>query len=576
MSQSNGNENKGAIVPQNGANGHNALTKSEGNDHLFGQNFLVPINSEQAVILRQSPIWSRAVVWTIVGVTTASVIWAAVATIEQVVTAKGQLKPQDTVKEIQAPLNGVVEEVLVKDGDRVKKGQVLVSMDSESTKAELVSLTKVKQSLQQENKFYRTLMNQSLDPLQVQTEIIKLKLPPEVAALALNRTSLIVENQLYGIQLGESSAGSELSLDQVARLRAAKAELDSRAMAAQLEMEQLEKQLRQTQVQLADAKKQLTDDQKVLAEIQQRNTEARAEAQKALKIEEGILKNVEPLLEEGALAQLQVEKQKQAIAERRQRLTEQIANGTIEYDKQRQQIQDRTAEIARFEQEERRLELAIAQANAKLNNTVVLTEKEVRDKISQNKQRIADIDSQLTKIIVENDKKIAETDSEISRTNVTLKYQEIKAPVSGTVFDLKATTGYVPPPNQTEPLLKIVPDDQLVAEVDVTNEDIGFVRTGQKADIRIDSFPFSEFGDIKGEVIAIGSDALEPNEIHKYYRFPTKIKLDEQVLRSSGREIPLQSGMSVSVNIKVRENRTVLSLATELFTKKVESLKQVR
>jgi HlyD family secretion protein len=115
-----------------------------------------------------------------------------------------------------------------------------------------------------------------------------------------------------------------------------------------------------------------------------------------------------------------------------------------------------------------------------------------------------------------------------------------------------------------------------VAEVDVTNEDIGFVTTGQKADVRIDSFPFSEFGDIKGEVIRIGSDALPPDEINRFYRFPVKVKLDQQYLKIKDREIPLQSGMSVSVNIKVRENRTVLSLFTELFTNKVETLKQVR
>nr|WP_232826334.1 HlyD family secretion protein [Cyanothece sp. BG0011] len=112
--------------------------------------------------------------------------------------------------------------------------------------------------------------------------------------------------------------------------------------------------------------------------------------------------------------------------------------------------------------------------------------------------------------------------------------------------------------------------------MNITNQDIGFVRVGQKVDVRIDSFPFSEFGDIKGEVMSIGSDALEPDEIYQFYRFPAKVELDQQYLATADREIPLQSGMSVTANIKVRENRTVLSLITELFNKKVESLKQVR
>jgi HlyD family secretion protein len=128
-----------------------------------------------------------------------------------------------------------------------------------------------------------------------------------------------------------------------------------------------------------------------------------------------------------------------------------------------------------------------------------------------------------------------------------------------------------------EPMLKIVPEDHLIAEVNITNKDIGFVNKGQRADIRIDSFPYSEYGDIKGEVLSIGSDALPPDQFNQYYRFPTKIHLDQQFLQLKGGEkMPLQSGMGVTVNIKVNENRTVLSLFTELFTKKVDSIKGVR
>lgn len=97
-------------------------TTDSGNDPL-SSNALAPITSEHAVILRQSPSWSRGVVWTIIGVTTASIVWAAIAKIEQVVAAQGQLKPQAAVTEVHAPPVGgaIVEEVLVEDGDKVKK-----------------------------------------------------------------------------------------------------------------------------------------------------------------------------------------------------------------------------------------------------------------------------------------------------------------------------------------------------------------------------------------------------------------------------------------------------------------------
>ncbi|MDJ0578889.1 HlyD family efflux transporter periplasmic adaptor subunit [Crocosphaera sp.] len=555
-----------------------ALATTNQNNDSFSSNSLAPITSEHAVILRQSPSWSRGVVWTIIGVTTASLVWASIAKIEQVVAAQGQLKPQDPVQEVHVPPVGgaIVEKVLVEDGDKVKQGDVVIILDSEANTAELKSLQKVKASLQQENRFYRTLMNQSLDPSDVERAIIQLDLPIEVASLARHRAALIAENSLYQVELGNSTAGGVLTAEQLARLRASQAESDSRALAARLEMDQLEKQLRQAQVELADARTQLLDDRKVLAEIDQRNTNAIVEAERALEIEEDILKDIMPLVEEGGVARLQVERQRQTIAERRQQITEQRANGTIEHDRQKQQVQDRLKEIDRFTQEEKRLTIAISQAKAQLLNTVKVTEKDLRDKVSDNNERIADIDSQLNKTIVENNKRIAELTSQISRTEVNLKYQEIKAPVGGTVFDLNASPGYVPPPNQMEPLLRIVPDDNLIAEVNITNQDIGFVRVGQKVDVRIDSFPFSEFGDIKAEVISIGSDALEPDEIYQFYRFPATVALDDQYLKTADREISLKSGMSITANIQVRENRTVLSLITELFNKKVETLKQVR
>jgi hemolysin D len=531
---------------------------------------------EQTVILKQSPIWSRAIVWSIIGVTVFGIIWAAFAKIEQVVPAQGELKPQGKVKEIQAPVNGVVKEVFVEDGERVEKGQVLATLDSTASAAELKSYQKIRQSLLQENQFYKTLMDRSLDESEVESAIARLNIPRQVAALARNRAELVAENQLFQAQLSGGST-ARLSAAQRDRLQTAQEESDSRAAAARLEMEQLGKQLTQTQVQLADARKQLIDDRRTLEEINQRNKKAIAQAEESLKIEEGILGDVEPLLEEGALAKLQLERQRQSINDRRAELIKQRADGTIEYNRQQQQVQTRRAEIDRFLEEEKRLNLAIAQAREKLNNTVALSSKEVRDRIAENEKRIADIDSQLTKSVVDNENRISELDSQISRAQVTLKYQELRSPVTGTVFDLKAGTGYVTPPTQTEPLLKIVPEDVLVAKVDVNDADIGFVRQGMKADVRINTFSFSEFGDIKGEVISIGSDALPPDEIHRTYRFPVRIKLDQQQLNAAGRNpLPLQSGMGVTANIKVNEDRTVLSLFTELFVKKVEPLKEVR
>ncbi|MFM6180460.1 MAG: biotin/lipoyl-binding protein, partial [Dolichospermum sp.] len=118
-------------------------------------------NFEQSVVLRQSPIWSRTIMITLMGLACFGITWACLAKIEQTIPATGQLKPEGTVKEVQAPVNGVVKSIYIKDGDEVKKGQLLLRFETIATQAELNSLNKIRIALIQENNIYRRLMGAS-------------------------------------------------------------------------------------------------------------------------------------------------------------------------------------------------------------------------------------------------------------------------------------------------------------------------------------------------------------------------------------------------------------------------------
>ncbi|WP_341525539.1 HlyD family efflux transporter periplasmic adaptor subunit [Nostoc sp. UHCC 0302] len=479
---------------------------------------------EQSVVLRQSPIWSRTIMLTLLGLACFGIGWACVAKIEQVVPATGQLKPQGTVKDVQAPVNGVVQELYVKDGQAVRAGDVLLTFNSIAPVAELNSLNKIRNALIQENQIYRQLMNASGT---TGTELLFLrgKLPQEAAFLLKSRAALVAENDLLRTQLKNSGQDSRLGIDEQQRLQVAKRELDSRSAAARLEVEKTKKQLAQNLVKLNDSKASLA-------------------------IQQQILDKLKTLALEGGVSQLQ-------------------------YLNQRQEVQNRAAEVAQLVEEQQRLEFDIQKGWQELNNTVAVSDQNVLDKIGENKKRIAEIDSQFMKVLLENEQRLADVTSKISQAQLNVKYQELRAPVAGTIFDLQAKNpGFVA--NTTQKLLQIVPTENYIAEVFITNKDIGFVREGMNVDVRIDSFPYSEFGDIKGKVMSIGSDALPPDQIHQFYRFPAKIQLDKQSLAIKGKNVSLQSGMSITANIKVREERTVISLFTELFTKQVDSLKEVR
>ncbi|MBM5819244.1 MAG: HlyD family efflux transporter periplasmic adaptor subunit [Cyanobacteria bacterium K_DeepCast_150m_m2_101] len=169
---------------------------------------------------------------------------------------------------------------------------------------------------------------------------------------------------------------------------------------------------------------------------------------------------------------------------------------------------------------------------------------------------------------------LADLGSKLTELRVNIRYQDVRSPVDGVVFDLKPTgPGFVA--QGSEPVMKIVPFEALQAKVEIESSDIGFVRVGRPADISIDSFPATDFGVLLGTVKGIGSDALPPDERHQTYRFPATLTLDSQQLKlKSGKSLPLQVGMSLTANIKLRKV-TYLQLLLGEFKDKTDSLKQI-
>ncbi|MFP4007829.1 MAG: HlyD family type I secretion periplasmic adaptor subunit [Spirulinaceae cyanobacterium] len=471
-------------------------------------------NFDRQIMLRQSPGWSRAIVWTIMSVTTVFVAWAYFAQIDQAIPAQGKLEPKGAVKAVQAPVGGVVEKIHVTEGERVNANEVLITFDKTAAQAQLQSLQKIRSQLLQENLFYRSQMRADLE-----NQNTELNQQPEYFSLTENRAALVAESRYYNALLNNQLQPTQLNSAQQARFRASQTELASRVAAAQLDIEQLNRQLAQVQ-------------------IQQEN------ARSILAVNQQILDDITPLVAEGGIPRIQ-------------------------YLRQEQEVKNSEAETIRLDQEEKRLELAIKRSEERLKNTIAVTQDQIFNRIAENEKRIAEIDSQLSKAIVENEKQIAEIDSQIQQNQLTLTYQDVRSPVDGMVFDLQPQSkGFVA--QSSEPILKIVPQNTLVANVFVTNRDIGFVEVGMPVDVRIDSFPFSEFGDIQGEITHIASDVLPPNDVYPFYRFPVEITLENQEIIINNYPIGLQSGMSVNANIKLRKQR-VISIITDIFIRKLDN-----
>ena len=178
---------------------------------------------------------------------------------------------------------------------------------------------------------------------------------------------------------------------------------------------------------------------------------------------------------------------------------------------------------------------------------------------------------------LQNDSKTrtAGLEGELNQLRNQLRNELVTAPISGIVFDLAPDNDrYVT--TTAEPLLKIVPRGKLGGEVNVSNQDIGFIRAGQEVKVRVNSFPYTEYGEIDGSISRIGADALPPTQLVPTYHFPVNLELQRSKLETKdGTSIPLQAGMTITTNLKLRDRR-LIELLGDLFNDRGESLKRLR
>ena len=214
------------------------------------------------------------------------------------------------------------------------------------------------------------------------------------------------------------------------------------------------------------------------------------------------------------------------------------------------------------------------------------TVEETRGRLMQTKaerlRQVALLDQQVAQLNSE----LADLQSRLAEARVTLRYQQLQSPVDGVVFDLQPTSaGFTAQSTQT--VMKVVPYGSLEAKVEVPSNKIGFVKLPpgcpqdqemcMKADISIDSYPSTDFGVLEGRVTRIGSDALppDPQEQRQELSFPVTVRLDQQSLElKSGAKLPLQVGMSLTANIKLRKV-SYLQLLLGGFQDKAESLQEL-
>jgi hemolysin D len=213
----------------------------------------------------------------------------------------------------------------------------------------------------------------------------------------------------------------------------------------------------------------------------------------------------------------------------------------------------------------------------------------------KDQRRQADAEYKRTNLtdLAQAEQKAASLQEEVVKAQQHRDLQTLTAPVDGTVQQLGIhTVGGVVTPAQA--LLIVVPaDSRLEIEAMVPNRDIGFVHAGQIAAIKIDTFNFTRYGLLHGEVLSVSQDAItrdkpqdksgdkipgaegdtsEPKGQELVYA--ARVSLDRAQMQVEDRLVDLAPGMAVTVEIKTGSRRVIEYLLSPLLRYKQGSLRE--
>jgi hemolysin D len=371
--------------------------------------------------------------------------WAAFGPLDIVAVAEGKLVPSGYLKIVQPAEQGIVREILVREGEQVAAGQVLIRMDSVLTAADVKAM-----QLEYENR-----------------------------RLTLRRIDAQLKERKFPVQKGDPP---ELALQVEAQYAA-----NVRAYQSSLAQE------------------------KSLLEKSKHDLEAARQTR--AKLEQVLPHYIE---------------QEQAF----EKLTKDGFAGRILYtDKRRERIE---------KEQDLHAQESIIRANMAL--------------IEQSEQKLAQIAADYGRQLQAERMQVVSQLEKLTQELAKLAHRhellELRAPQGGTVKDLAThTVGTVAAPGTI--LMTLVPQgERLVAEVWVSNEDVGFVRAGQAVKLKLAAFQFTRYGMVEGTVRQVSADATEA-------AYRTLVDLRAEHLHAGGVRHALTPGMQVAAEINLG-TRTVL------------------
>jgi len=197
-----------------------------------------------------------------------------------------------------------------------------------------------------------------------------------------------------------------------------------------------------------------------------------------------------------------------------------------------------------------------------------------RSALEETNERLRELDLKFRReaqgLRAEVETKIAATTERLVKASEQKLRTEIISPIDGVIKNMAFNTvgGVV---QAGEPIMSVVPTEEtLVIEVELAPEDVGYVKIGQPAVVKVTSYDFVRYGGLEGRVDFISPDTDLDTDGNPY--FLVKVKTDKAYLGTKEGDLPITPGMQASVDIQTGSKsvleyliRPVLKIRYEAF-----------
>lgn len=474
---------------------------------------------DRSLLLEETgtPVLMRRILYSFMFFTLVFIIWAASMKVNEVAVCHGEVIPRGSLQEMQHLEGGIVQKIHVDEGQFVKAGTLLVELDDSDSSSQL-SETMVRMD--------------SLD-----------------ARLKRLNSFLDQHGNLKTNVKTVSKAGEDLNSEQTSILKQSIATLAAMRDVAQSQIDQLKVEMEELKIQQktlgnqvkitgSELRTHLSSGNQAIFKLNDEKValEEEMEIRETL-VDKGYNSNVKFLNIQRSFFQLEKEiiEKKTQYEEKRHALEMSLSDLDAQYKKTPLLIKKKQAKI-------QELEKALLKEEAKIKEEIFLE----KDTILEEKKTLLEASSRLKGVIAR---------------------KKLYATIDGRILRIKPQKGSVLAPGSL--VLSMVPDGvNLIAEVKISNHDIGHINVGDPVKLKFNTYDFARYGSMKGSLKEISPFTMKKeNEISDeegYYR--GVIELTQNYL---GKEKGIHSifpGMTLQAEIVTGQKTVMEYILKPIYT----------